>query len=81
MTGRAVKYAKLQTEYFTTGFGSLGTTLDTRSKHAGMKLTLTDSGLEGSYKGVDFFISMGNIVGVTFERIPVKPVVSPVPSE
>lgn len=65
-----VKYAKLQTEYFSTGTGNLGTVFETDSRHKGMQMEFTEKGLFVEYKGVHFAIPLGNIVGVTFYERP-----------
>lgn len=63
---RTVIYAKLQTEFFTTGVGNLGVTLGDPQKHRDMRMTWAPTeGLRVKYKGVEFLVPHGNIVGVT----------------
>lgn len=62
---RKVTYAKLQTEYFCTGTGNLGTSLGDPNKHRGMEMSWTNDGLLVKYKGVEFLIPPGNVAGAT----------------
>lgn len=64
-----VKYAKLQTEYFSVGAGNLGTTLDA-NKFTGMEMYYTENGLMVKYRGAHFLVPPANIVGATFVEDP-----------
>ena len=65
MTPRKVTYAKLQTEYFSTGTGNLGTVLGDQQKTPGIQMSYTEVGLHVKWRGVEFIVPPGNIVGVT----------------
>lgn len=69
---RKVTYAKLHTEYFSTGTGNLGTVLGDPNKHRGMEITWTPDGLEIKYNNVEFGVPLSNCAGYTFAKESLK---------
>jgi hypothetical protein len=65
---RRVDHATLHAPVFFPGLGNMNKDMH-QGSCPGIKMWLTDQGLECNYKGVDFFVPTPNIVAVRFEKL------------
>lgn len=73
VTGRKVRVLRLHSATHFTGLGNLGPLIDSNSKLKGdTSIVMVDGGAVVTYKGMDCFISNGNIISAELESTQIK---------